>query len=78
MASGNILKNMAEKKPLRNIAVLLAGGSGQRMGAAQPKQLMKLGGKTVLEHSMLAFQQNKCIDEIMLCATPILWTKCAD
>ncbi len=57
---------MAEKRRLRNIAVLLAGGSGQRMSAAQPKQLMRLGGKTVLEHSMLAFQQNECIDEIML------------
>ncbi len=57
---------MAEKKRYRNIAVLLAGGSGQRMGGKQPKQMMKLGGKTVLEHSMLAFQQNENIDEIML------------
>ncbi len=57
---------MADKNCYRNIAVLLAGGSGQRMGVAQPKQLMKLGGKTVLEHSMMAFQQNELIDEVML------------
>ncbi len=33
-------------------AVVPAAGSGRRMGAAVPKQLLKLGGQTVLEHSL--------------------------
>lgn len=53
-------------KGQRNIAVLLAGGSGRRMGGAEPKQLIMLGGKTVLEHCIDAFQQNDLIDEIII------------
>lgn len=33
-------------------AVVPAAGSGQRMGAAVPKQLLGLGEQTVLEHSL--------------------------
>jgi len=33
-------------------AVVPAAGSGRRMGAALPKQLLQLGGQTVLEHSL--------------------------
>lgn len=54
----------------RNIAVLLAGGSGRRMDMDMPKQLLKLGGKTVLEYSMDAFQSHPLIDEVMLVVNP--------
>ena len=47
-----------------NVAVVLAGGSGQRFGAALPKQFLPLAGKTVIEHSILAFEQCAAIDEI--------------
>lgn len=30
---------------MRNIAVVLAGGFGQRLGDAAPKQFLKLAGK---------------------------------
>lgn len=49
---------------IQNIAVVLAGGSGQRFGAALPKQFLPLAGKTVIEHSIEAFEQNGGIDEI--------------
>ena len=49
---------------MTNIAVLLAGGSGQRFGTALPKQLLPLAGKTVIEHSVDAFEQCAAIDEI--------------
>lgn len=50
----------------KNVAVLLAGGSGVRMGGDTPKQLLKIGGKTVMEHAIEAFQQNDAVDEIVL------------
>ena len=49
---------------IKNIAVVLAGGSGQRFGTALPKQFLPLAGKTVIEHSVEAFEQCADIDEI--------------
>jgi len=36
-------------------AIIAAGGRGQRFGAAEPKQLLKVGGRPVLERSVSAF-----------------------
>lgn len=36
--------------------VIVAGGSGSRMGSALPKQFLELGGKPMLCHSIEAFQ----------------------
>ena len=49
-------------------AVILAGGMGSRMGAAEgtAKQWMMLGGKTVLERAVAAFEASPCIDEIVV------------
>ena len=49
---------------ITNIAIILAGGSGQRFGTALPKQFLPLAGKTVIEHSVEAFEQCAAIDEI--------------
>ena len=49
-----------------NIAVILAGGNGVRMGAELPKQFLKLAGKKVIEYSIEAFEQNASIDEIIV------------
>lgn len=51
-------------KKQRNIAVILAGGSGQRFGTALPKQFLPLAGKMVIEHSVEAFEKCAAIDEI--------------
>lgn len=48
----------------RNIAIILAGGVGNRTGLKQPKQFLEFAGKTVLEHSIEAFEQNEAIHEI--------------
>jgi 2-C-methyl-D-erythritol 4-phosphate cytidylyltransferase len=50
----------------KNIAVILAGGSGLRMGLDLPKQFLKVAGKAVLEHTVDAFQNHKKIDEIVI------------
>ena len=51
-----------------NVAVLLAGGSGRRMGGPEPKQFIEIGGRTLLEHSIRAFHQHDGIDELVIVA----------
>lgn len=49
-------------------AVILAGGVGSRMGEAQSvaKQWIKIGGRTILERSVAAFEACPHIDEIVV------------
>lgn len=48
----------------KNIAIILAGGSGLRLGSELPKQFLKVAGKKIIEHTILAFENNVNIDEI--------------
>ena len=48
------------------MAVVLGGGAGNRFGAAMPKQLLTLGGKTLVEHCVTAFAAAPGIDEVLL------------
>lgn len=48
-------------------AVIVAAGSSRRMGGIN-KLLLSLGGKTVLERTVAAFEYNDNIDEIVLAA----------
>ena len=51
---------------MRMVAVVLGGGVGQRMAAGVPKQLLTLGGKTLVERCVAAFDQAPGIDEILV------------
>ncbi len=51
---------------MRTVAVVLAGGSGERFGTALPKQLLPLAGKPLIEHSVAAFEQAPGIDAILV------------
>ena len=51
---------------MRMVAVVLGGGLGQRLGAGMPKQLLTLGGKTLVERCVAAFDQAPGIDEILV------------
>jgi len=51
---------------MKNVAVLLAGGSGKRMGSNLPKQFLTLGSKPIIQHSIEAFENHKQIDEICI------------
>lgn len=51
---------------MRNIAVILSGGVGERMNLGYPKQFSKIAGKTALEHTILVFQKHPLIDEIII------------
>jgi 2-C-methyl-D-erythritol 4-phosphate cytidylyltransferase len=48
------------------MAVVLGGGTGTRFGAAVPKQLLTLNGKTLVEHCVEAFAGVPEVDEILL------------
>lgn len=50
----------------RTVAVVLGGGAGNRFGAAMPKQLLTLGGKTLVEHCVAAFASVPDVDEVLL------------
>lgn len=49
---------------MKNIAIILAGGSGRRLGESIPKQFIKIAGKKVIEHTIGVFQAHELIDEI--------------
>lgn len=55
---------------MKRIAVILAGGSGKRMGLDRPKQFLVMDGKTVLEHSVDAFHANELIESIIIVSNP--------
>lgn len=55
-----------------NYAIILAGGTGSRMGAAVPKQMLALRGRTVLEHSVEAFAAHPLIHRAVIVAHPTL------
>lgn len=52
------------------MAVVLAGGTGTRVGLSIPKQLIKIAGKTIIEHTIATFQASPLIDEIVILMTP--------
>lgn len=47
-----------------NIALIIAGGSGQRMKQQIPKQFLNVNDKPVIIYTLEAFQQHPDIDEI--------------
>ena len=54
-----------------NIAVILAGGIGARVGGNTPKQLLPLAdGRSVLEHAVSAFEQSPHIHEVCIVMHP--------
>ncbi|MET0838730.1 MAG: 2-C-methyl-D-erythritol 4-phosphate cytidylyltransferase [Marmoricola sp.] len=50
----------------RNVAVILAGGVGARVGLEIPKQLIKIAGHTILEHTLARFDAHPAVDDIVV------------
>ena len=55
---------------LPTVAVVLAGGTGSRLGMSAPKQLLKVAGKPILEHTIAVFEESPVIDQILVLMTP--------
>lgn len=62
-------------------AIIAAGGTGRRLGAAVPKQLLEIGGRTILERSVAAFASHPQVTEVIVAlpadvvAVPPAWLK---
>ncbi len=54
----------------RNVAVVLAGGVGARVGLNIPKQLIKVAGRPIIEHTIALFEESEVIDEIIVMMVP--------
>jgi 2-C-methyl-D-erythritol 4-phosphate cytidylyltransferase len=52
------------------VGVVLAGGTGTRMGSEVPKQLLELAGRPILVHAVAAFEAAPEIDEIVVVMAP--------
>lgn len=49
-----------------NIGIVLAGGSGVRVGSDIPKQFINIGGKPLIVYTLEAFNKNSNIDYILV------------
>ncbi len=47
-------------------AIIAAGGRGQRFGGEQPKQLLQIGGRAILERSLAAFLTHPGVHEVIV------------
>ena len=55
---------------IRVVAIIAAGGQGRRLGAGTPKQLLPLGGRTMLERSIAAFASHPRVSGIVVALPP--------
>jgi 2-C-methyl-D-erythritol 4-phosphate cytidylyltransferase/2-C-methyl-D-erythritol 2,4-cyclodiphosphate synthase len=53
-------------------AIIAAGGRGARFGAGQPKQLLALAGRPILQRSVEAFTRCAAIHEVVVAVPPAL------
>src|SRR4051812_31268700 len=68
----NAANGIIEDSPMHVTAIIAAGGRGQRLGADQPKQLLPVGGRPILERSVEAFASHPSIDAIVVALPPAL------
>lgn len=51
-------------------AIIAAAGEGRRLGAAVPKQLLDIGGRSILERSVTAFTSHDRVDDVIVVVPP--------
>ena len=55
-------------------AIIAAAGAGRRLGAAKPKQLLDIGGGSMLQHSVKAFLMHPRVADVVVVVAPGLTT----
>lgn len=55
---------------MKNIAIVLAGGTGSRMGTDVPKQFLPLAGRRVIEYAIDTFDSHPAISEVAVVVHP--------
>jgi 2-C-methyl-D-erythritol 4-phosphate cytidylyltransferase / 2-C-methyl-D-erythritol 2,4-cyclodiphosphate synthase len=53
-------------------AIVAAGGRGERLGGPQPKQMLVIGGRSILERSVQLFVGHPAVDEVVVALPPSL------
>jgi len=56
----------------KNYAIIVAGGTGTRMGVDTPKQFLLLGGLPVMMHAILAFYRSDTSPQLIVVIHPAL------
>ena len=51
---------------MKKVALIFAGGAGQRMGAEIPKQFLQICGREIIIHTLDLFEKNEEIDDIYI------------
>ena len=51
---------------MKNIAIILSGGVGSRMGSKIPKQYIEIGGKPVIAYCLEQFANHRRIDAVII------------
>ena len=57
---------------MRVTAIIAAAGSGRRLGGSAPKQLLEIGGQSILARSVQAFDSHPAIADIVVVVPPDL------
>jgi 2-C-methyl-D-erythritol 4-phosphate cytidylyltransferase len=52
------------------VALLVAAGSGERLGASRPKAFVVLGGRPMLEHALEALRAVPAVDRVVVALPP--------
>ena len=53
-------------------AIIAAAGEGKRLGARVPKQLLDVGGRTILERTIAAFVGHDRVDDVIVVLPPAM------
>ncbi len=53
-------------------AIIAAGGAGRRLGGSVPKQLLEIGGRSLLERSVDAFRSHSGVSQVIVALPPAL------
>ena len=59
----------------KNYAIILASGTGERVGLNIPKQFAEINGKTILEYSIDAFNNHELINGVVIVSNPLFLDK---
>ena len=59
-------------RPMYVTAIIAAGGAGHRLGAGVPKQLLDVGGRSILQRSVDAFAAHPEVDDVIVALPPEL------
>ncbi|MEE0956075.1 MAG: 2-C-methyl-D-erythritol 4-phosphate cytidylyltransferase [Eubacterium sp.] len=72
MMQEEVTGSRGKKNSIRCTAIVVAAGSGKRMGADRPKQFLDLCGRPILYYPLKAFQDSGRINEIIIVTGPDL------